>query len=248
MQAGEALERRLSQLGELDPADCHTLRGLPSETRALRRGDPVLRPGDRPDFVVVVLDGLLQRYDVTAAGERQVGAIFIAQDAPCLETLHLPAMDSTLAALAPSRIGLLPHRELFQAMDARPNLTALCWRETLVQAAAARMWLVRNSRLLAHAQIAHLFCELITRARAAERARGWRMDLPLSQEDLGAALGMTTVHVNRTLQLLRAGGLVEFRGGVLEVFDFPGLAEMAEFDPAYLHLRPPGRPLARSVA
>ena len=91
--------------------------------------------------------------------------------------------------------------------------------------------------MLAHAQMAHLFCEIMTRARAAGLAQDDTCDLPITQEDLGDTLGMSTVHVNRTLMMLRAAGMVEFRGGKLTVLDWEKLVEIAEFDPTYLHLR-----------
>lgn len=121
-------------------------------------------------------------------------------------------------------------------MDESPRVRTLIWRETLVQGAVVREWLTRNSQMLAHAQMAHLFCEIMTRARPAGLNRGTACDLPISQEDLADALGMTPVHVNRTLQVLRSTGSVDFRGGVLTVPDLDELMEAADFDPSYLHL------------
>jgi CRP-like cAMP-binding protein len=146
-------------------------------------------------------------------------------------------MDNTLAAAAPSRVVIVPHAELFRVMDARPQILSLIWPETLVQAAVFREWLMRNSRMLAHAQMAHFFCEIMTRAKAAGLAEGDTCDLALTQEDLADALGMSPVHVNRTLMILRSGGLLDFRSGKLTVTNWDGLVEAAEFDPAYLHLR-----------
>src|SRR5829696_6672666 len=94
-------------------------------------------------------------------------SFYLPTDTPCLETLHIGVMDNNLGAVAPSRIGLVPHPELFRVMDARPNVLALIWRETLIQASTFREWLMRNSQKLAHVQTAHFFCEIMTRARAA---------------------------------------------------------------------------------
>jgi CRP-like cAMP-binding protein len=121
-------------------------------------------------------------------------------------------------------------------MEAHPKVLALIWRETLVQGAIFREWLMRNSQKLAHSQMAHFFCEVFTRAKAAGVNRGDACDLPITQEDLADALGMSIVHVNRTLMILRAGELLEFRGGVLTVKDWEKLVQVAEFDPGYLHL------------
>jgi CRP-like cAMP-binding protein len=95
---------------------------------------------------------------------------------------------------------------------------------------------MRNSQLLAHGQMAHLFCEILLRAKAAGLAQNNTCDLPVTQEDLADALGMSTVHVNRTLMVLRAAGAVEFRGGKLMVMNWDELVQIAEFDPSYLHL------------
>ena len=133
-------------------------------------------------------------------------------------------------------MALVTHVDMFALLHAHPNLAALCWRETLVQAAVFREWLARNSKKLAHAQTAHLFCEMITRAKANGLSDGKSMSLPVTQKDLADALGMSVVHVNRTLQTLRSTGEVELKNGILTIGDFATVADLAGFDPAYLHL------------
>ena len=234
---GEVFMKRLQLIGRLSDRDNRALLALKGETRDLQRGDDILTVGERPTNVVVVLDGLLHRYTMTMQGNRQIHSYYIATDTPCLETVHIDVMDNTLGAAAPSRVGIVPHSEIYGIMDAYPKVAALFWRETLVQAAVFREWLKRNSQLLAHAQMAHFFCEMMTRAKAAGLARGDTCPLPITQEDLADALGMSGVHANRTLMMLRTAGLVEFQGGLLTVRDWGRLVEVAEFDPAYLHLR-----------
>ena len=237
-EVGAVVAHRLCQIGELDADDVAALHTLRGEVRDVPRGEDLLVEGDeRPRESVVVVSGLLQRYNISAEGRRQIHSFYIAGDTPCLETLHLDYLDNNLGAAAPSRIGIVPHSELHRVMEERPKVRALVWRETLVQAGIFRAWLMRNSQLLAHAALAHFFCELLTRARGAGLSDGTAMDLPLTQEDVADALGMTSVHVNRTLSLLRTGGLGDFRGGRLTVPDPARLAEVGEFDPRYLHLR-----------
>jgi hypothetical protein len=89
--------------------------------------------------------------------------------------------------------------------------------------------------------MAHLFCELYYRARSSGLDRIGMLRLPLHQGQLGDALGMSLVTVNRTLQALRRTGAMEFRNGELLVRDWKRLAELGEFDPSYLHLRGPVR-------
>ncbi|HEY0044761.1 MAG TPA: Crp/Fnr family transcriptional regulator [Allosphingosinicella sp.] len=235
-EIGAVMEHHLGLIGRLDPDDVAALYTLKGEIRDVVRGDDLLVAGeDHPRISVIVIRGLLYRYTLTPGGKRQIHSFYLSTDTPSLETLMLDYMDNNLAAAAPSRVAVVPHSELLRVMADRPNLLKLIWRETLVQAAIVREWLARNSQMLAHVQLAHFFCEMLTRAEAAGIAEGDGFDLPITQEDLADALGMTAVHVNRTLTMLRTGGLVEFRGGRVSVWDRERLSDIAEFDAAYLH-------------
>jgi hypothetical protein len=88
--------------------------------------------------------------------------------------------------------------------------------------------------------MAHLFCEIFVRSRSAGLVEQDSCEMPVTQEMLADALGLTGVHVNRTLQTLRDTGMVDHKGGRLFVHDFERLAGYADFDPSYLHLRSPG--------
>ena len=238
MTIGETVAKRLELIGELSPEDRQALSTLGGDIRDLRRGDEILVYGQRPKESIVVISGCLHRYTISPQGPRQIHSFYLPTDTPCMETLHIDKMDNTLGAIAPSRIGVIPHSEMFRVMEERPTILGLVWRDTLIQASIFREWLMRNSRMLAHSQMAHFFCEMMTRAIAAGIARDFTCELPITQEDLADALGMSPVYVNRTLMMLRTTHLVEFRGGVLTINDWPRLAEIADFDPAYLHLHP----------
>jgi len=85
--------------------------------------------------------------------------------------------------------------------------------------------------------MAHLFCEIFVRSSAVGLNDGESCEMPVTQEMLADALGLTGVHVNRTLQSLRETGMVEHKNGRLFIHDFKRLAAYADFDPGYLHLR-----------
>ena len=234
---GRALLARLSSIGHLSEADADAILAIDGEVRLLRRMEDVSKAGEVPKFSVVVLRGFLQRYVSRRDGSRQIHAFYVPSDAPSLETLNLDRIDTNLCAVVASIVGIIPHAELRALTKARPNILALIWRETLVQAAMFREWLMRNSRLPADAAMAHLFCEIYVRSRAAGLVEDGSCEMPVTQEMLADALGLTGVHVNRTLQALRETGLVDHKGGRLIVNDFKRLAHYADFDPTYLHLR-----------
>ena len=234
---GEALVRHLSSIGELSADDAVALSRIKGEVRALPKGKDILSSGDVPKFSVVVLKGYLCRHSWKNDGTRQIHSFYIPTDGPSLETLHIDYLDNNLGAVVQSTVGIIPHAEMFCLMDERPKVRSLIWRETLIQAAVFREWLTRNSTLPAHSAMAHLFCEMFVRAESAGQVIANSCEMPTTQETLGHALGLTAVHVNRTLQLLRDTGLVELKNGRLYVHDYDRLAEIGEFDPQYLHLR-----------
>lgn len=238
---GETLASHLESFGELPADDRKALAELKAEVRDLPRQTDVLRSGDHPTSVVVVLSGLLYRYSVGPEGRRQIHSFYLPTEAPSLETLYIDYMDNNLGAVVHSKIGLISHDQIYRLIDERPETRKLLWRQTLVQGATFREWLVRNSNMPAHVSLAHLFCEMLTRAKAAGLSNGDSCALPLTQEFVADALGLTSVHTNRTLQALRETGAVEWRSGRLTVKDWPKLREIARFDPHYLHLRSNGQ-------
>ena len=245
---GETLAFHLSLIGDLPPADRTEIEAIDGEVRQVKRHTDIIRHGDPGTHSVVVLRGLLQRYTSGPDGSRQVHSFYLPTDTPCLETLYIDYMDNNLGALVDSEIGLIPNDRLYRLIDERVEARKLIWRETLVQAAVFREWLMRNSNMTAEGSMAHFFCEMFVRAKAAGLVKDDMVDLPITQEALSYALGMTAVHVNRTLMLLRDTGMVDFRSGTLRVLEWGGLSAIANFDPHYLHLRNPGTTSASYAA
>jgi CRP-like cAMP-binding protein len=236
-KVGQILAQHLSCFGELPEDDRQALEQLPAEVRDVSRLKDVLRDGDRPKEVVIVLSGMLHRYSIGVEGKRQVHSFYMPTEAPCLETLYVDYMDNSLGTVVDSRLGFIAHEHLYRIIDERPEARKLLWRQTLVQAAIFRTWLLRNSNLPAHASLAHLLCEIYTRAKAAGLAENDSCALPLTQEFVAEALGLTPVHVSRTLRVLRNTNSVDWRSSVLIIKDWQQLSEIARYDDRYLHLR-----------
>jgi len=118
----------------------------------------------------------------------------------------------------------------------QPRICNAFWRETLIEAAIFREWLLNIGRRSAFSRIAHVFCELAVRMRAVGLATDCTYACPLTQTEIADATGLTTVHVNRTLRDLRQAGLATLKGGVLTIPDWEKLKDACEFDATYLHL------------
>jgi CRP-like cAMP-binding protein len=145
-------------------------------------------------------------------------------------------MDHSVATLVPSSLAFIQHSDLRTFMRSHPRLGDLFWRDTLIDAAVFRQWMVGLGRRSAHGRIAHVLCELLMRLRAIELVEDHAFMLPVTQAELGDAFGLSTVHVNRVLQDFRSDGLITLHGGSLKVLDWERLQKAGEFEPTYLHL------------
>jgi CRP-like cAMP-binding protein len=145
-------------------------------------------------------------------------------------------LDNSVSALNTCRVGFITHDDLRDLCERHPRIAAAFWRETLIDGAIFREWMLNIGRREAHNRIAHLFCEMLVRLRAVGLVEDYAYDLPISQAELGDALGITTVHVNRVLQQMRADGLIVTKGTRLTIPDWGRLKEVGEFNPIYLQL------------
>ena len=135
-------------------------------------------------------------------------------------------------------MGFIQHEPLWDLCQRFPRITAAFWRETLIDAAIFREWMVGIGRRKAPSRIAHLLCEMYVRLDSIGMAENWTVTLPITQEELGDALGLSAVHTNRALQELRGQDLIVFERSKLTILDWQRLVQVGEFDPTYLHLDP----------
>jgi CRP-like cAMP-binding protein len=233
--ATELLIRKLESIGSVAAEQRDALRRLEAALATVHAHEDLVREGDRPNAVTLLLHGLLCRYKIVADGRRQIMSFHIPGDVPDLPALLVPVMDHNLCSLVPSQLALIPRAAMLSLFAEQPQLAHLFWRDTLIDAAVFREWMVGIGRRSAFKRIAHLFCEMIVRMQAVGLSSQHSIELPLTQTDIADALGLSTVHVNRTLQEIRRAGLIKFDRGKLVAVDWPRLREAGEFDQTYLH-------------
>lgn len=233
--------RKLKEHSPLDAEDIAALRGLPSFGRELAPNEDFVRQGDKPGVSAVVMRGMVARYHVLSDGTRQYLSFHITGDMPDAQSLFIERMDHAVCAIGPAAIALIPHHDIMRLLERRPPLAFAIWRETLIDAAIFRQAITNNGSRSMMVRMAHLFCELYYRSRASGLARPGSCYLPIHQGQLGEALGMSIVTVNRNIQALRRTGAMDLRNGTLIVNDWRQLTEIGEFDPSYLNLKKPSR-------
>ncbi len=237
LDPADILTRKLKEHSRLTAEDVAEIGRLTYHRRSLQPNEDFIRQGDRPDVAALVLHGMLARYHLLKGGGRQYLSFHIKGDLPDSQSLFLDHMDHAVCAAGEAELALIPHQEITRAFERRPSVGFAIWRETLIDAAIFRETITSNSGRPTRARLAHLFCELFYRARASGLCDGNSCAAPLTQTQIGEALGMAIVTVNRTLQSLRRARLMEFRGGVLTVRDWKRLAAVGDFSPEYLHLK-----------
>lgn len=209
----------------------------------VRQRRDLIREGDRPRGVNLILDGWAFRYKTLEDGRRQIISFYLPGDLCDLHGYILKEMDHSVGALTQVRYVEVA-RERIEALTAiGPRLQQALWWDTLVTAAVQREWTVNLGQRDAIERLSHLFCELFFRLRAVGLTDGRRCEIPLTQTDLAEATGMTPVHVNRMVQELRARGLIRWKGREFEALDLDGLCDVAMFNATYLHLDNEGRHL-----
>ena len=235
MRPIERLINKLRVITPLDADDLKTLEHLPITLKEYSPHATIVREGERPSQCCLLVEGFICRSKTTDAGKRQILSIHIPGDIPDLQSLHLHTMDHDLSTLCRSTVGFIPHEALRALTRERPLVAEALWRDTLIDAAVFREWIVNVGRRPAVNRLAHLLAELDKRLKAVGLAPGERFELPMTQIDIADALGLTPVHVNRVVQTLRREGLLEMRNHAVSLPDLPRLTQLADFDDLYLH-------------
>jgi CRP-like cAMP-binding protein len=230
--------RKLAHFIHLSEVEHQVLQSMPAHRRQVQAGRDIVADGAWPAELSLITEGFACRYKLLANGHRQIYALLIPGDICDLRALLTGRMDHGVAALNDNQIAAISREKVFDVMEKYPRIELALWRDTMLDAALYRQWLLNLGRRSPYQRIAHLLCEVWTRLEAIGRTRGGAYEFPLTQTHLADAMGLSLVHVNRTLQSLRRDGLITFRAHEVVVLDWQRLREAAEFDPGYLQLSP----------
>ena len=230
------LIRKLGGFVSLSDVDRTTLAQISAEARHVASGTDLVREGDAPDGVFLVMKGIACRHKLRANGARQIMAYLVPGDACDLDVALLDEMDHTITTLSACEIVRLAPKTVADLLANHPQIARGLRKSQLVDEATLREWLVNVGRRSAVERLAHLLCELLLRLQVVGCASENAYELPVTQVDLADTTGLTSVHVNRSLRELRRQGLIELGGGRVKILDLPRLRALAEFRSDYLHL------------
>ncbi len=227
---------KLESIFTLTGEEKQALADLPMQVQGLRAKQDIVREGDVVSRSCLLLEGFASRYKATGEGKRQIMSFHISGEIPDLQSIHLKTMDHSLQTLTPCKVGFVPHQVIEDLCSRYPRIGSALWRETLIDGAIFREWMINIGRREAYPRTCHLLCEMMTRMRAVGLAEDHTCELPITQGELADALSISNVHANRVLQDIRKDKLISLTKKTLKVLDWEGLTRAGEFDPTYLHL------------
>lgn len=229
--------QKLQGYGPLGGESVQALRDITSAPRTVLARKDLIREGDKPGPVIVILDGWAARYKVLPSGTRQIMAFLMPGDTCDLHINMLAEMDHSIVTVTTVTFATIPGSIMNELFDAHPEIARAMYVAQLIDEGTLRSWIVSLGRRSSIERVAHLLLELFLRAVRIGISSGQSMDLPLSQAVLADAMGMTPVHINRVLQELRRSGAIELQRGVLRIQDPAALTHLSGFDENYLHKR-----------
>ena len=228
--------RKLGKWWPLNSADRAALLGLPYEIRTIGRGKYIVRDGDQPAHSCLLVTGYAFRHKIVGDGGRQILSVHMRGDLVDLQNALLRTADHSVQTLCDSTVAFIPVAAIKRLAFERPAIGLAMWYDTLVDASIHREWTANVGRRDARTRLSHLLCEFGIRLQDAGLGTLCRYELPMTQEEIADAAGLTSVHVNRTLQALDREGLIDRHMRSVFITDWGKLADAGDFCDAYLHI------------
>lgn len=229
--------RKLERRGVLPQEERDALLSLPARERVFDDEEIAIKEGQPSLEAMFLVDGVVSRQR-KLDGHRQIIFFCLQGDAVDLQSIWFHRADHSIVSHGTSRAVFVRHADLYDLFREYPTLAMVLWHDTLVDASILRDWNLNVGHRRARPRIAHLFLEFEARLNAIGAYDGG-LRLPMSQKTLADALGLSLVHFNKSLAILRSDGLLKLTGRRFEILDRARLTKLAQFNPDYLHLRAP---------
>jgi CRP-like cAMP-binding protein len=233
----EPLLRKLEYRGEFSAEDRAALLALPHAVKSFASQTYIVREGDKPTHCCLMLSGFSVRDKIVRSGHRQIVAIQVQGEMVDLQNSLLGTADCGVQMVTAGQVAMIPKEEIVRIATERLAIGKAMWIDTLVDGSISREWTTNIGRRNARTRLAHFLCEIGLRLKHAGVGEETGYLLPMTQEQLGDAAGLTPVHINRTIKALEEEGLItrtSARG--IKIGDWRKLADVADFDGTYLHL------------
>jgi CRP-like cAMP-binding protein len=228
--------RKFDLRAPMDEGDREALLALPYRLQTVEPSVYVVREGERLERCCLIVSGFALRHKVTIEGARQIVSVHIPGDFVDLEGALLDVADHNVQTLTRCELAFIPRPAVRALILSHPRIATAMWIDTLIDSSIFREWVVNVGRRDARSRIAHLLCEFARRLEVAGLAEEYDYELPMTQEQIADATGLTAVHVNRVLMSLAREGLIERQRRHVRILEWESLRRVAGFSEVYLHL------------
>jgi CRP-like cAMP-binding protein len=236
---GQGTNRFLHKIAYLLPLSSEeeaSVQFLTTRGRAVRAHTELIRQGAAYRYGYLLQTGWAIRTKLLPDGRRQILNFVLPGDVVGLAASFFTTADYAVTTLEQSRVTVLPLARMAVFFQRQPRLGAtLCWQLAQEEALVSEQ-LVNVGRRDAYTRVGHLLAELYWRLDTVGLVQHATYTLPATQPMLADALGLSAVHVSRTLRRLRQDGLVVVNGHRVVLDDLPALERAVDFDHTYLHV------------
>jgi CRP-like cAMP-binding protein len=226
--------RRLAQLVPLSPDDVGILSDLQSNTRTVQRHRDIITEGRSYDSLFIIIEGNAIRYRILHDGRRQIINMALPGDIVGILGSFTDSSLYSTKALTDMLVASVPIARLNALIEIHPRLITKIFWSLSCESTIYAEHLIDLGRRSALERVAHFLLELLTRLQTVGRAQDHSYKIPLTQELLGDALGLSIPHINRVLRRLREDGLVVVEDQRVTIQDIDALSDLADFEPGYL--------------
>ena len=232
----EFLRRKMaSSLGLLGDMLMRDIKTLARDRIDIPAGRPLVKEHERCPQIYLIESGWVFRSRGLASGRRQIVNYALPGDILCADSMLFKQSSFDLTARTPVSVVRIESPQAAELFERYPGLAAaLAWTMGQEESILAER-VVSLGRRDSLEKLAHALCELEARLTAIGQMRRRTIELPLNQEDFADILGISVIHVNRTFRRLSDDKTAEYKKGQIELLDRDRLAELAAFDPSYLH-------------
>ena len=231
----DIMVRRMERRSALTESDRQAFKSLPHSQRRVGPGGHIVRDGDKAESCALLLSGFAYRYKITGEGGRQIISLHMAGEFVDLQHSFLGTADTSVQTLTEAEVAFIPKAAVEELALGNAAIARALWIDTLIDSSIFREWVVNVGRRDSRARVAHILCEFSMRLEAAGLAKNHVYELPMTQEQLADAVGLTSVHVNRVLKQLGEAGLIDRDKRTICIVDWKRMREAGDFNERYLH-------------
>lgn len=226
---------RLAILAPLNTEDQAAIYDIPHRLATVDGGTYLVRHGDKTETCFAMLTGFAFRSRTAGCGGRQILAFHMPGELVDLQSSTIPIADHSVQTLTRAEVAFIPHKSIVEVAAQFPMIGCAFARQAMVEVSIAREWILNLGRRSARQRVSHFICEMASLQKAAHLSEGPSFVWPLTQDQIADTTGMTTVHVNRTIQALRRDGIISIDRQTLTIRDWNLLRREGDFRAAYLH-------------